>query len=433
MMEGTRLWDISHDDRVGRLLVATQDIHPGEIVLEDSCLIEAPDGFPVCLGCLGAVDGRYSCPSCAWPCCGAPECSQASAHLLECAIYRENSLVPVIRSYSQPHTMYAMVAMVRMMILKREDPARYQVIEELMDHWEERAQDKRVSDMVKYMAAFCRKKLCLDWVRDEDVQHAFGVLKTNGVGHINPNGSKVCFLYPTVSLMSHSCAANLEIVDSPARSVKFVAKRQIGKGEELTWSYTNFLLPRHNIQEKLSQTWLFDCQCLRCKDPAELGLYYSSRKCVCGGYFCQRIEDRTGCDTCGKQVDSLTMAMEEQSMMKELSLADNADLCGVLQKLLDSQIVHPTHHIMVRLYMRLVESVARISPDAAVLAAAVQHGPALLQVLDRLDGEEGKLLKKYRKMYSLVEYKELVRRQEEGGLSQMEFQTKLEELRENLV
>ena len=195
MMEGTRLWDISHDERVGRLLVATQDIQPGEIVLEDTCLIEAPDGFPVCLGCLGAVDGRYSCPSCAWPCCGATECSQAPVHQLECAMYRENSLVPVMRSYSQPHTMYAMVAMVRMMILKREDPARYQVIEELMDHWEERAQDKRISDMVKYMAAFCRKKLCLDWVRDEDAQHAFGVLKTNGVGHINPNGSKVCFLY----------------------------------------------------------------------------------------------------------------------------------------------------------------------------------------------------------------------------------------------
>lgn len=348
-------------------------------------------------------------------------------------MYRENSLVPVMRSYSQPHTMYAMVAMVRMMILKREDPARYQVIEELMDHWEERAEDKRVSDMVKYMAAFCRKKLSLDWVKDEDVQHAFGVLKTNGVGHINPNGSKVCFLYPTVSLMSHSCAANLEIVDSPARSVKFVAKRQIGKGDELTWSYTNFLLPRHNIQEKLSQTWLFDCQCLRCKDPAEFGLYYSSQKCVCGGYLSKTMEDRTMCDKCGKQVDSLTMLMEEQSMMKELSLSDTADLCALLQKLVAGQIVHPTHHIMVRLYMRLVESVARNNPDAAVLAAAVQHGPALLKVLDRLDGEEGKLLKKYRKMYSLVEFKDLVRRQEEGGLSQMEFQAKLEQLRENLL
>eukprot|EP00091_Calanus_sinicus_P023663 TRINITY_DN8107_c0_g1_i1.p1 TRINITY_DN8107_c0_g1~~TRINITY_DN8107_c0_g1_i1.p1 ORF type:complete len:368 (+),score=83.03 TRINITY_DN8107_c0_g1_i1:164-1105(+) len=309
--------------------------------------------------------------------------------------------------------MYAMVAMVRMMILKKEDPARYQVIEELMDHWEERAEDKRVSDMVKYMAAFCRKKLCLDWVTDEDVQHAFGVLKTNGVGHINPNGSKVCFLYPTVSLMSHSCAANLEIVDSPARSVKFVAKRKIAKGEELTWSYTNFLLPRHSIQDKLSQTWLFNCQCSRCTDSSEFGLFYSSQKCVCGGYFSQSMEDRTGCDKCGKQVDSLTMMMEEQSMMKELSLADNVDLCGILEKFLASETVHPTHHIMVRLYMRLVESVARSSPGPAVLAVAVLHGPTLLQVLDRLDGEEGKLLKKYRKMLSLVEYKDLVRRQ--GG------------------
>ena len=141
------------------------------------------------------------------------------------------------------------------------------------------------------------------------------------------------------------------------------------------------------------------------------------------------------CDKCGKQVDSLTMLMEEQSMMKELSLSDTADLCALLQKLVAGQIVHPTHHIMVRLYMRLVESVARNNPDAAVLAAAVQHGPALLKVLDRLDGEEGKLLKKYRKMFtfSLVEYKDLIRRQEEGGLSQMKFQTKLEELRENLV
>ena len=143
--------------------------------------------------------------------------------------------MPVIRNYSQPHSMYAMVAVVRMMILKRKDPQHYTVIEDLMDHWEDRAKDKTVCDMVKYIAAFCRKKLGLDCVKDEDVQHAFGVLKTNGVGHINKNGSKMCFLYPTVSLMSHSCAANLEIVDSPARSVKFVAKRKIRKGEELTW------------------------------------------------------------------------------------------------------------------------------------------------------------------------------------------------------
>ena len=60
----TTMWEISYDEKVGRLLVATQDIEPEEIVLEDTCLIAAPDGFPACLGCLGGVDGRYSCPSC---------------------------------------------------------------------------------------------------------------------------------------------------------------------------------------------------------------------------------------------------------------------------------------------------------------------------------------------------------------------------------
>ena len=231
----TKLWDISYVENVGRVLVATQDIEPEETVLEDNCLIAAPDGYPTCLGCLEGVDGRYSCPACSWSSCGADECSNTPSHQAECALYKESNLVPVVRNYSQPNSMYAMVAVVRMMLLKRENPQDYKVIEELMDHWEEMAEDKAVCDMVKYIAAFCRKKLGLDWVKNEDVQHAFGVLKTNGVGHTNKNGSKMCFLYPTVSLMSHSCAANLEIVDSPARSVKFVAKRKIKKGEELTW------------------------------------------------------------------------------------------------------------------------------------------------------------------------------------------------------
>ena len=124
-----------------------------------------------------------------------------------------------------------MVAVVRMMLLKRENPHDYKVIEELMDHWEERAENKAVCDMVKYIAAFCRKKLGLDWVKNEDVQHAFGVLKTNGVGH----GSRKCFLYPNLSLISHSCMANLDMVDRPAKTIQLVAKRKIKMGEELTW------------------------------------------------------------------------------------------------------------------------------------------------------------------------------------------------------
>ena len=76
---------------------------------------------------------------------------------------------------------------------------------------------------------------------------------------------------------------------------------------------------------------------------------------------------------------------------------------------------------------------ARTCPDKEVLAAAVVQGPVLIKVLNILDGEEGKLVKKYSKMYSLVEYKDLIRKQEEGQLSQEEFEGKLEVLREKLV
>ena len=38
------------------------------------------------------------------------------------------------------------------------------------------------SGIVKYIGALARKRLGLVWVSDRDVQHVFGVLKTNGVG-----------------------------------------------------------------------------------------------------------------------------------------------------------------------------------------------------------------------------------------------------------
>ena len=82
---------------------------------------------------------------------------------------------------------------------------------------------------------------------------------------------------------------------------------------------------------------------------------------------------------------------------------------------------------------RILEAVARNSPDKEVLAAALAQGPVLIKVLNILDGEEGKLVKKYSKMYSLVEYKDLIRMEEEGKLSQQEFQSKLEHLREKLM
>ena len=88
--------------------------------------------------------------------------------------------------------------------------------------------------MCKYYENAARKRLKQDWVTDSEVEHVYGVLHTNGVGHVS-QGARVCFLYPHVSLMSHSCVSNTEIVSAPAARIVFVAKRDIAEGEELTW------------------------------------------------------------------------------------------------------------------------------------------------------------------------------------------------------
>ena len=84
----------------------------------------------------------------------------------------------------------------------------------------------------------------LDFVTEEDVNWAFGVLQTNAIGL--PLGRA---LYPIVSLMSHSCVPNLTSMLNPGEAIAFKASRDIKQNEELTirkhYHLRNFL-PGHN-------------------------------------------------------------------------------------------------------------------------------------------------------------------------------------------
>ena len=229
-------WSISHKAGIGRVLVARQDISPDMVVVEDTALVETPDGFPVCLGCLASLDSSsVPCPGCGWRVCNR-ECAQAEVHREECKIFGGKKVVPSINyvHYFLPHGLYLVVQVLRVLLVTK-DVEKCFVVENLMDHWEERCKDNGVQEMVYYVGTFCRDKLELGWVKDTDVQHAYGVLKTNAVGCVNPGGSRQCYLYPHVSLMSHSCASNLEIVAKHGRTIRFRAKRTILEGEELTW------------------------------------------------------------------------------------------------------------------------------------------------------------------------------------------------------
>ena len=75
-----------------------------------------------------------------------------------------------------------------MLILKRDDPDLFErTIGKFESHWSIREQQPEVRNLLKYITAFIRTRLGLGWVSSGEVQHVFGVLKTNGVG-----GGKAC-------------------------------------------------------------------------------------------------------------------------------------------------------------------------------------------------------------------------------------------------
>ena len=71
MDNGASAYKEGYMDIVGRVLLATRSLSVGEVVVEDSALVAAPDGAPVCLGCLGGLTNGTpaNCVNCGWPLC----------------------------------------------------------------------------------------------------------------------------------------------------------------------------------------------------------------------------------------------------------------------------------------------------------------------------------------------------------------------------
>uniref|UniRef100_A0A452J5Y6 [histone H3]-lysine(4) N-trimethyltransferase n=1 Tax=Gopherus agassizii TaxID=38772 RepID=A0A452J5Y6_9SAUR len=71
-------------------------------------------------------------------------------------------------------------------------------------------------------------------------------------------------LYPSMSLLNHSCDPNCVIVFE-GRQLLLRSVREIQIGEELTISYIESLMPSSERQKHLKRQYCFECNCLLCK------------------------------------------------------------------------------------------------------------------------------------------------------------------------
>lgn len=146
-----RLWAESQSEEKGRILVAAADISTGDMVLEDECMVAAPDGVPVCLGCLGPLpgEGDHVCSWCGWPMC-SDKCAQSRSpeHASECEIFCSAKMKPDSRLW------YSIVPLLRILLLKRDNPELYdKTVARFESHWNIRKLQPEVANLLRYRVA----------------------------------------------------------------------------------------------------------------------------------------------------------------------------------------------------------------------------------------------------------------------------------------
>lgn len=311
----------------------------------------------------------------------------------------EGRLVPGV---DQPW-LYSLMSVLRVLLLQQEEGEAWGKVREMMDHWEERSRDGKIRQGCHRMATFLQGRLKQDWVTEEDVQHSYGILMTNAV----EIGEGAQAVYPLVSIMSHSCVANLEPVMKPGQTVTFRAKRKIYKGEELTMRYIDFLKPKNVIQATAKKVWLFSCSCPRCMDPTEMGTHYSSLQCHCGGFYThtrRRIKEKEEREEIHIEVgdnmedeeeeydhicSSCSIVINLDSLLKQVSqLSVELSVCGYTETIARTVATlpgcHPTFHLSFQL-QRSFLAFFKDSEDPVILREMVTQAGKVLETLSKID------------------------------------------------
>ena len=167
------LYTIKKDPIVGRYMVASRDIEPGESIFSDDPVAvgksteiytnitnqsiitfvhsfqtpsiiksihfeSGPDNSskPLCLGCMTRkVNGTYLCRDCNWPMC-SNICAKSSNHIEECKLLKSRGSKIKIPWFDKPCSYYDAILPLRVMLLQKTNPKAYNLISILMDHSE---------------------------------------------------------------------------------------------------------------------------------------------------------------------------------------------------------------------------------------------------------------------------------------------------------
>ena len=352
----------------------------------------------MCVECLAAWQGPALCAECHYPRCQEGRCRGEGRHAVECGTLARLAPRPSFLP-GQPEPALSLVIIVRLLRLAALEPGLAARVAGLMDHQE--ALQGELGNMWRCTAvAALVDGIPSSPYTEQDVLHAIGVLQTNTVAVGVPGRSQGLGLFPTFSLLSHSCLANCRYQVLADGAMVLRTQMPVAREEELTIHYMTPMLGTAARRNKIRKNWFFDCSCPRCADPTELGTFLSALLCpTCreqgreGLLLPHQPLDYTSTWTCSSSTCSTTKeAVEVEEMMAgmEEQLEELGEGPEPLQHLLLvwGALLHPHHYLMLQAKRRLLACLhltSRGQPSRPLLQMQVHLADESLEVFGVLD------------------------------------------------
>lgn len=152
---------------------------------------------------------------------------------------------------------------------------------ELVSHVDQRINTRLYGALRVNLVPFIRDFLKFSEYSENDILNIAGILDTNCFDVVLPSKQiKARGIYPLTAMMASECIPNTKHFVDSNFEMNVIACLPIKKGEMILTSYTHPLKTTIERRHQLKEAKCFDCICLRCKDPTEMGTFASGIKCL---------------------------------------------------------------------------------------------------------------------------------------------------------
>jgi len=256
--------------RKGRGLVATAELPENYELFSEEPILNTANNKENCVVCGNRLGPSHKECRCGYRCCRKFLCD--GQHRKECfLVSRLTNILDAAGKDAVKTYKDICLRLIRVVLLRRSGTAPWRQFANLQSALNDfKKHHSGAEEFLNFVMSTIRKlfrQMGLE-IEKSELGFYYGVLELNAFSDSD------CFsLYPTISLINHSCVPNSEVVfDAHPAQATLRTLRPVKKGEEIIIDYLcDQSLRLHERRRKLKEKFYFDCTCqfcMRALDPS---------------------------------------------------------------------------------------------------------------------------------------------------------------------